>query len=157
MRHAKSDWGDASISDHDRPLNGRGRRDAPRMAAWIESIDSVPDVILCSSATRTTQTAELMIQHWSTAPKLIRSERLYLSNPETILRLIDTEASSATRLLVIAHNPGISSLVSHLADQLLPMPTAGVAVFSDKDGEFQFETFMRPKALPDQDADSDAL
>lgn len=160
MRHAKSDWDDRSLSDHDRPLNQRGCTDAPQMAAWISSIDAVPDVILCSSATRTMETAQLMIPVWDTPPKLISSESLYLSGPETILRLIDKELSSVSRLLVISHNPGISSISSHLANQPIQMPTAAVAVFDIKaggqveaDGEqnWQFHCFMRPKALPTLD------
>ena len=47
MRHAKSDWGDNSLSDHDRPLNRRGMEDAPSMAQWIEENDLIPDQIIC--------------------------------------------------------------------------------------------------------------
>lgn len=139
------------------------------MATWIKSIDSVPDVILCSSATRTKQTAQLMIPVWGNQPKLVCSESLYLSGPETILGLIGEELSSCSRLLVIAHNPGISSIVSHLANQAIQMPTAAVAVFvDDEEGgmteagrqSWQFQTWMRPKALPaheNTDTDSHSL
>ena len=48
MRHAKSDWSDSSLSDHDRPLNSRGQRDAPRMANWLAESDWIPDVVLSS-------------------------------------------------------------------------------------------------------------
>ena len=151
------------------PSIAEGVSDAPRMAAWIQSIDSVPDVILCSSATRTMQTAQLMSPIWDVQPKLIRCEGLYLSSPETILQLIDEELASASRLLVIAHNPGISSITSHLADQSIEMPTAAVAFFKSEQRKelavaggrhWQFQTWMRPKALPkpdDTESDSHPL
>ncbi|KAA1262072.1 phosphohistidine phosphatase [Rubripirellula obstinata] len=166
MRHAKSDWDDRSLSDHDRPLNRRGKGDAPRMARWLHSIDSVPDVILCSSATRTMQTADLMLPLWENRPKLTVCESLYLSSPETIFNLIGEALQSTSRLLVIAHNPGISSITSHLADQSIQMPTAAVAVFAGQDAEadqanrWQYQTWMRPKALPsldDTQTDSQSL
>ena len=58
MRHAKSDWGHAGLADHDRPLNARGTRDAPRMGAWLRGKGHLPDEVLCSTATRTRQTLE---------------------------------------------------------------------------------------------------
>ena len=121
------------------------------------------------------QTAELMFPLWDTEPKLVRCEGLYLSSPETILRLIDEEVSSSSRLLVIAHNPGMSAIISHLADQSIEMPTAAVALFTGDDPDdnsgqksvaserrWRFETWMRPKALPSpsdtasDDAESDS-
>ncbi|MFY8201813.1 MAG: SixA phosphatase family protein, partial [Pirellula staleyi] len=65
MRHAKSDWADASLSDKDRPLNARGRASATLMAQWMQSHQSVPDVVLCSTALRTRQTLELLTENWS--------------------------------------------------------------------------------------------
>jgi phosphohistidine phosphatase len=154
MRHAKSDWGDRSISDHDRPLNQRGIHDAQRMAHWIDSIDCVPDAILCSSAKRTMQTAELMLPMWRNQPKLVVSESLYLSSPETMSHLVEDALASASRLLVIAHNPGVSLVTGHMADQSIQMPTAAVAVFANQGLEmnesnrWSLQALMRPKDLP---------
>lgn len=157
MRHAKSDWDDRSLSDHQRPLNRRGIWDTPRMADWIESVDAVPDLILCSTATRTRQTAQLLLERWSaqknsaTPPAIEHLESLYLSSAETIFRLINEKNDSAMRLMVIAHNPAMTSLTSHLANQSVDMPTAAVAVFAAAQDGFQLESFMRPKGLPDAD------
>ena len=85
MRHAKSDWGDESLSDHERPLNGRGKRDAPRMAQWLAEIDMTPDLILSSSSQRTRETVALMNQHWSTESPVSYDESLYLASPDAIL------------------------------------------------------------------------
>jgi phosphohistidine phosphatase len=156
MRHAKSDWGDESLSDHDRQLNRRGRRDAPRMARWLAEADIVPDVILSSSSVRTQETAELMTSEWSVEPTVLFSESLYLATPEAILGTVRSDAGDARRLMVLAHNPGMAHLVSHLSDQIADMPTAAIAVFrlSCKDwSEIQPSTpmslveLMKPKAL----------
>ena len=56
IRHAKSSWKDASLSDHERPLNKRGKRDAPRVADAIKKMDWVPDHVLCSDARRAVDT-----------------------------------------------------------------------------------------------------
>lgn len=156
MRHAKSDWGDESLSDHDRPLNRRGRRDAPRMAEWLAEIDMVPDMILSSSSERTRETVALMTEQWPTEPTTSFSEELYLATPESILSTIRSDACDATKLLVVAHNPGMTHLVSGLAGQFTEMPTAAIAIFRipacdwstvQPGTPMSLLQFMRPKAL----------
>ena len=156
MRHAKSDWGDPSLSDHQRPLNDRGKRDAPRMADWLMSIDMVPDTILSSSSERTRETVALMTPQWRSEPMTSFCEGLYLATPESILSTIRSDAGDATKLMVLAHNPGITTLASGLADNLIEMPTAAVAVFKiatpdwsklQSSTPMQLTQFMSPKAL----------
>lgn len=156
MRHAKSDWGDESLSDHDRPLNRRGKRDAPRMAKWLAEIDMVPDMILSSSSERTRETVDLMIGQWSIEPTTSFSESLYLATPESILSTIRSDACDATKLLVVAHNPGMTHLVSSLAEKFIELPTAAIAIFKIPAADWSsLQTgtpmsllqFMRPKAL----------
>jgi phosphohistidine phosphatase len=57
LRHAKSSW-DQPLADHDRPLNGRGRRSADALSRHLPTIGVAPQVVLCSSAARTTETLE---------------------------------------------------------------------------------------------------
>ena len=156
MRHAKSDWGDPSLSDHQRPLNHRGKRDAPRMADWLVKIDMVPDTILSSSSERTRETVGLMTPQWSDDPMISFCEGLYLATPETILSTIRSDAGDALRLMVVAHNPGIAHLASGLAEEFLEMPTAAIAVFKISTSAWsklqtstpmQLTQFMRPKSL----------
>ena len=78
MRHAKSSWTDETLSDHDRPLNPRGLRDAPRMAAWLDAQDSVPDLILCSTALRAHTTAQILERESSFSGPLLTYKKLYL-------------------------------------------------------------------------------
>jgi phosphohistidine phosphatase len=156
MRHAKSDWSDAGLSDHDRVLNERGKRDAPRMARWLAEVALVPDLILCSTAQRTQETADLMKQQWSPTPTISLTAGLYLATHEQILRTIRSDGCGAERLMVLAHNPGVTEFVSRLSRQPIDMPTAAIAVFElplddwselSETGSAKLVHYMRPKAL----------
>lgn len=134
MRHAKSDWDNESLSDHDRPLNPRGRRDAPRMAKWLENRRCQPDVILGSTAVRVRETIDCMLGVWAHQPLVLFSSSLYLATPSTICEHIVSESINAdgTRpgcVLVIAHNPGMEHLVSQWSGTPVHMATAAVAIF----------------------------
>ncbi|QEG42453.1 SixA phosphatase family protein [Roseimaritima ulvae] len=156
MRHAKSDWGSPDLADHDRPLNKRGRASAPAMADWLREQGYVPDRILCSSAVRTQQTAERMLPRWDTEVAVHTSGDLYLASPERILNSICSDSADADCVMVLAHNPGMQTLVSHLSEENFAFPTAAVAVFElDIDDWSQWRpneqtrcvAFQRPKAL----------
>jgi phosphohistidine phosphatase len=129
MRHAKSDWSDGSLSDHDRPLNHRGKRDAPNMARWLADQNLIPDLILVSSSQRTRETVALMTEIWNTEPDTLFREDLYHSSPEEIIGAVQCNGNDRQRVMVIAHNPGMTSLVSHFADDFIEMPTAAIAIF----------------------------
>ncbi|EMI20588.1 phosphohistidine phosphatase, SixA [Rhodopirellula maiorica SM1] len=129
MRHAKSDWSDGGLSDHDRPLNKRGKRDAPQMAEWLREIDCLPNVVLCSSAVRTRETLERMQSSFGSDVVVSYSESLYLASPETISNVIASDHCDASTVMVLAHNPGMAYLVSQLAGQMVDMPTAAIAYF----------------------------
>lgn len=156
MRHAKSAYSDASQTDHERPLNDRGRRDTPRMARWLAEQGRLPSLILCSSSTRTRETVRRLIEGWEAEPTLAVTDDLYLASPETILDVIRGDGCDAERLMVVAHNPGISQLASLLRTEALEMPTAAVASFDFEDGDWgrlrsanqvQLRDFMKPKSL----------
>lgn len=126
MRHAKSDWNHPGLSDHDRPLNKRGRKAAPAMGEWLVANGYSPDLALVSSSVRTQETFRLT--------GLIceaRSEALlYNARAETILKLVQSADEDTATILVIAHQPGMQET----ANRLLPeweideYPTAKVAV-----------------------------
>ncbi len=161
MRHAKSDWSEAGLSDHDRPLNARGRRDAPQMAKWIQSHLGLPELILASTATRVQETIHLLQQTWKTELPVIQSDSLYLASAQTILEHIENESidphgQRVKKLMVVGHNPGMELLVSSMTHHLTPFPTAAVAGFkgslqaTDDGYEWQLgETLIigRPKEI----------
>ncbi len=163
MRHAKSDWSSPAETDHERPLNRRGRRDCPAIARYLAARDRVPDVILCSSATRTTETANRLMETWSAlgleCPKLCHHEELYLASAAGVVQAVASLGGQAERLMVMAHNPGISSLAATLAGEDWEMPTAAVATMgypSNGWSTLKLQSdldpidFMRPKALPEE-------
>ncbi|MGP3536371.1 SixA phosphatase family protein [Microbacterium sp. RD1] len=129
-RHAKSDWADSSVDDHDRPLNARGRRDAPEVARRVMRSGVRPELLLTSTALRARTTAELFAEVFGA--EVTEHPELYLADPPTLLRV--ARESGAAEVLVVAHDPGMSALVSELAGREVTMPTATVAVFTWNDG-----------------------
>ncbi|KLU03335.1 Phosphohistidine phosphatase SixA [Rhodopirellula islandica] len=168
MRHAKSDWADASLSDHERPLNARGRRDAPRIAGWMEEQGCQPDFLLSSDSKRTRETAAFLNSRWGTPVPSFFSSDLYLATASMIFQMIrSTEewlpetnrepGNAPETLLVLGHNPGISSAASELLDHACGFPTAGLAVFDCQISSWaealspkncQVWKEIRPKQLP---------
>jgi phosphohistidine phosphatase len=131
-RHAKSDWADASVDDHDRPLNDRGRRDAPEVARRVMRTGVRPEVILTSTALRARTTAEHFADVFGA--DLVDDPALYLATGESILEI--ARGSGLAEVLVVAHDPGMSELVSALAGREVQMPTAAIAVFTWESGDW---------------------
>ncbi|SMC49717.1 SixA phosphatase family protein [Primorskyibacter flagellatus] len=108
MRHAKSSWDDFTQPDHSRPLNDRGRRNARALGAWLRSNDYLPDKVLCSTATRTRETLDLL----ELGASVVYPEDLYHASPETLLRSL--QGASGNTVLILGHNPGIGSFASRV-------------------------------------------
>jgi phosphohistidine phosphatase len=108
LRHAKSDWADAAVRDHDRPLNARGRRAAPLIGRWLAAHGHLPARVLCSTARRTRETLDLLAL--PATPTEFRPD-LYLAAPRHIASLARGEGP----LLVVGHNPGIALAAADLA------------------------------------------
>jgi phosphohistidine phosphatase len=113
IRHAKSDWGDPGVPDHDRPLNARGRDAAPRIGAYLRQRDLQPRTVLCSTARRTQETWAGIADQLDTPPDPILTRTLYEAAPAAILTAI--HGCTGTPLAVIGHNSGIGSLAWSLA------------------------------------------
>lgn len=129
VRHAKSDWGDPSLHDHDRPLNKRGDRDAPRMAALWAGFLPPPDLLVSSTAFRARDTASAFARAWKLKTKtIILSRDLYLASPHTWLAEVQNLPDDAGFVAMFGHNEGISEFAELLLGQHWPsMPTcAGV-------------------------------
>lgn len=126
VRHAKSDWGDPGLADHDRPLNPRGTRDAPVMAARFAGTRSRIDRLLSSTATRARDTADVFGAALGTTVEL--TPELYASSADTLIRTAAT--SGADRVMLVAHDPGITALAERLSrGGITHMPTCAVAKF----------------------------
>lgn len=113
MRHAKSSWDDPQLSDHDRPLNPRGRAAAAAMRASMVQLGLAPDIVLVSPARRTLQTLELL-EPWEDAPLVEVVEALYLATAAQMLQALHGVAETARSVLLLGHNPGLHALALHL-------------------------------------------
>ena len=141
VRHAKSDWGDPGLDDHDRPLNDRGMRDAPRMARQLAESGFRADLILSSTALRARTTAEAFAAELGMAVSL--DPELY-GAPARVL-LAAAAATRAPAVMVVAHDPGMSVLAAHLSDDAIGhMPTCAVATFTWEVDDWDVASAMDP-------------
>ena len=145
MRHAKSSWSDASLDDHDRPLNKRGRDDAPRIAQELHRRGWIPDRIRVSSSKRTLETLELMK---TIIPNSITNvePNLYHSNISTLMQAVE-EVEEGKTTMILSHNPGSEILVHQLSSRLKVMPTAAAALFEKQKEGWTLVDVLRPKEL----------
>lgn len=128
VRHAKSSWKDASLADRDRPLNKRGKRDAPEMGRRLAARGGAPDLIVSSPATRALATARIIAAAVGyPADRIREDERLYLANPAELLEAIRDLEDGYERVFVLGHNPGLTELVNGLSEPAVDnVPTCGV-------------------------------
>jgi phosphohistidine phosphatase len=129
LRHAKSSWDNAHLSDFQRPLNERGRSDAPRIGRLLRQSDLVPGLIISSAAVRAATTAELVAEAAGYEGEIWTREGLYHAEPETYLALLKKEADPYDRVMLVGHNPTMEELVEMLAGSWERMPTGAVAHF----------------------------
>jgi phosphohistidine phosphatase len=128
VRHAKSSWKEGGIPDHERPLNKRGRRDAPMMAERLARRGVEVDLIVSSSATRAVATARAMGEALEYAwDEIVVEERLYEAYAEEMLDVIAEQDDWVDNLMLIGHNPGLTALANYLSSHDIEnVPTCGV-------------------------------
>jgi phosphohistidine phosphatase len=127
LRHAKASWKDDSLPDRERPLNKRGREEAPKMGALLREHDLVPDLVLSSPAQRARSTAELAIEASGYEGEAEFKEELYSFEAEPYLKALAGLADSTRCAMIVGHNPAMEELVERLTGEHLPMPTAALA------------------------------
>lgn len=163
LRHAKSDWAAGFGSDFERPLNGRGRRAAAAMGAWLADECPVPSLVLCSAARRAAETWAIVARQWPDAPEPVHDESLYLAETPDLLHRLRSLDDEAATVCLVGHHPGFDGLAVQLAaDRAAPavaemrtkFPTAAVAdlAFSGPwsslgPGKATLLRFVRPKDL----------
>lgn len=104
LRHAKSDWGDPTLADHERPLNARGIAAATAMARRLAAENFQVDAVFCSTAKRARETYALLSRHIRKAPVSFHDE-LYLVSPRDLLDFIRVAPETAQSILLVGHNP----------------------------------------------------
>lgn len=128
LRHAKSSWDDASLSDRERPLNARGQHDAPMMGRRLAAAGIRPSLIVSSPAVRAWKTARAAARELNYPLEFLQSEkRLYLATLDDILDVVAMQDNSFNNLMIVGHNPGFTDFANFLSPGLTNnLPTAGV-------------------------------
>ena len=157
MRHAKSSWRDGTLSDHVRPLNGRGRKDAPRMGQELAARGWVPGLVASSDSARTRETWDRMRTPLG-APDLevLWSNELYLADLSDLRAHAAGWDDAISSALALGHNPGWSDAASILAGRPISMTTANCALLVGHGaswiealgGPWELVALLRPRELP---------
>jgi phosphohistidine phosphatase len=128
IRHAKSSWKEQGSTDHERPLNHRGMKDAPFMAKILNKAGIEPDVIISSDALRARMTAEIFadILHYP-KEEILTEPDLYLAGIHDFLRQVNMIDDKSDCAFLVSHNPGISEFIRFLTgDTYIDMPTCAI-------------------------------
>jgi phosphohistidine phosphatase len=128
VRHAKSSWRDTSLDDHSRPLNKRGKRDAPEMGARLARRGCDPDLLISSTAVRAIETARTIARKLGyPRERILEEERLYHASVNGLIGVISNVDDSVETLMLFGHNPGFTQLANMLGPRdLFNMPTCAV-------------------------------
>jgi phosphohistidine phosphatase len=159
IRHAKSSWDDFNLADFDRPLNNRGKSDAPKMAERLHHKKIRIDSFISSPAKRAKKTAEIFAEKYDVKKgDIIFVPDLYEATTADFLAAIKNAPDSSKIIAVFSHNPGITDFANTLtSNRIENMPTCSVfAVKLDIDNWSEFESaskefyfFDFPKSVHD--------
>ena len=131
VRHAKSSWDNVALPDKERPLNDRGRRDAPKMGERLAKRDVKPDLILSSPAVRALSTAEIIAEKLNYRRKdIVVTERLYAAEVDDLLDVIRQLGDELKCVMLFGHNPEFTELAHRLSGEIAHMPTCAIAEFT---------------------------
>ncbi|WP_353941726.1 histidine phosphatase family protein [Streptomyces sp. HUAS MG91] len=108
FRHAKADW--PQVSDHERPLAERGRRDAPVAGRKLADSGVTFDLALCSTAARTRETWKLAVAELPDRPRTVYEERIYEASPGELIAVLNETPDDVNNIVLIGHNPGVQAL-----------------------------------------------
>jgi len=130
IRHAKSSWDDATLADQDRPLNERGRRDAPKIGGRLARREVKPDLILSSPALRALTTTKIIAGKLDYKRKhIVIDDRLYAAEADDLLEVIHELDDRLQCVMIVGHNPELSELAQRLCGEISHLPTCAVAEF----------------------------
>ncbi|HXU08123.1 MAG TPA: histidine phosphatase family protein [Blastocatellia bacterium] len=157
LRHAKSDWGDSSLRDFDRPLAERGERDAPRIGKALRKRGVTPDVIVASPAARAKATVQAAMKAAKVELNVTFDESIYGASAAELMKIIRRLPDTSGCALLVGHNPGFEDLVGRLTGSHERMPTAALACIEFQiehwndvdDGKGKLVWLLTPKRLDD--------
>ena len=155
LRHAKSSWDNAALTDFDRPLSKRGISNAILLSEHIQKHDITFDLVLSSPSERTQSTLDLVLSSLDYFPTITLKESIYHGSPSSLAQLIKEQDDEIKNLLIIGHNPGLHILTEQLTNQsIVKFPTCAFAKITNfnhwKDidaGILNLESLITPKEL----------
>lgn len=151
LRHAKSSWDTDAANDHSRPLNERGRAEAPLLGPRLVERGWRPDRVLCSDAVRARETWELAESTLDPRPAVHLDRRLYLAGPHQIREVVQDQPEDVGTLLLVGHNPGWEDCVAWFAGEDVVLKTATVAVLESKEDASWVDLMAKPQTFSLQD------
>lgn len=156
MRHAKSSWKDDQLNDHQRPLKKRGIKDAKNMGKYLKSKDHVPGRIVCSTAERAVQTADVLSKACKYSKEIFYMDKLYMAETGDFFEIIKDLPDDIHSVMLIGHNPGMEAFLQILTRKVESLPTASIAYLKipvkswselNDDLECEIKKLWRPKDL----------
>jgi phosphohistidine phosphatase len=143
LRHAKSSWSDRGLSDHERPLNRRGEKDAPAMGRRINEAGIRPSLIMSSPAVRAWTTAKIVAKELSYPIEFLhREEEMYLANVDRLLDLLARQDNAFNSVMMVGHNPGLTEFADYLLPEVTDnIPTCGLVALNIETDDWE----LRPQ------------
>ena len=141
-RHAKSSWDEPGLSDKDRPLNARGKNDAPMMGRMLENREENPDLIISSPAERAFKTAKLISDELGYRQKdIIVDNRIYMAGIDDFIEVLKECRSKDTTIMIFSHNYGITDFANYISSSRIDnIPTCGIVKI-----KFEFSNWEKIK------------
>ena len=126
VRHAKSSWDSAAVTDFDRPLGPRGLRDAPAMGAWLAAQDRIPDLVVTSPAVRARMTTERLLAGMEAEGLPLKHDaRIYGAGRRDLVAVLEELTDGVACVMLVGHNPGLDELLVWLAAEPPPYSPRG--------------------------------
>ncbi|MDH3886051.1 MAG: histidine phosphatase family protein [Desulfobacterales bacterium] len=128
VRHAKSSWKYPNLDDFERPLNKRGRKNAPFMGRILKKLKVAPDLVISSPANRAATTARIIADSIDyPLEKIHYNETIYASSEHELIQVIQQLGDAVNRAMLVSHNPALTDLANTIADTAISnIPTCGV-------------------------------
>ncbi|WP_457750417.1 SixA phosphatase family protein [Sulfurimonas sp.] len=126
IRHAKSSWKNLDLDDFERPLNKRGKNDAPMMGERFKKRKIIPDIIFSSSAKRAKMTAKSIAEKIQYDKEIVCDKNIYEADENTLQSIVNTLDDSYKVVFLIGHNPGLNELAQYYVGFDDNLPTCGV-------------------------------
>ena len=128
VRHAKSSWAEAGLTDFDRPLNDRGLKNAPEMGRRLAKVNFAVDTIITSPATRAMTTAKIIAKEIGfDVKRIIQNEDIYGASINILLDLVRNLDEQDNKVMLVGHNPGFTVLCNRLCNVRIDnMPTCSI-------------------------------